>query len=317
MNELGEWLTRAREARGLTLHDAERDTRISRRYLQALESGELDVIPAPVYARGFLRSYAQYLGLDPQEAMARYPRAEEIPPPQAPRTPARQQQKPQQQRVRQPQGQSPQSQEPAIGAAPTGGRPTWRRPGPGSAEPAAVGESSPAPRATRPVPMPRSEPADEEPMIGVDIGVPVPARRLQQDPAAQTRSMAVLIVAVVAIAAILFLAFMISRLGGDDDNLDPTNPTSAVEGGDDGAVEEETPAETAAPTLGGDGLVPNVEGETEDAARAAIQAAGLVPNVIYEPTDSVAPGVVLTQSPGPGVQRSPGDPMTIVVSEAP
>ena len=320
MNELGEWLTRAREARGLTLHDAERDTRISRRYLQALESGELDVIPAPVYARGFLRSYAQYLGLDPQEAMARYPRAEDVPAPQGSRSQPRQQQKPQQQRGRLPQSQPPATQEPAIGAAPTGNRPAWRRPGPGSAEPAAVGESAPAPaqRATRPVPMPRSEPAGEEPMIGVDIGVPVPARRLQQDPAAQTRSMAVLVVAVVAIVGILFLAFMISRLGGGDDDLDPTNPTSAVEGaGGDQDGDEEPPADTPAPSLGGNGLVPNVEGETEDAARAAIQAAGLVPNVIYEPTDSLNPGVVLTQSPGPGVQRSPGDPMTIVVSEAP
>ena len=70
MGELGSLLTRAREARGLTLEDAERDTRISRRYLQALESEQFEVIPAPVYARGFLRSYSQYLGIDPQEALA-------------------------------------------------------------------------------------------------------------------------------------------------------------------------------------------------------------------------------------------------------
>src|SRR5215210_2101001 len=56
MGELGSLLIRAREARGLTLEDAERDTRISRRYLQALESEQFEVIPAPVYARGFLRS---------------------------------------------------------------------------------------------------------------------------------------------------------------------------------------------------------------------------------------------------------------------
>ena len=55
MGELGTLLVRAREARGLTIEDAERDTRISRRYLQALESEQFDVIPAPVYARGFLR----------------------------------------------------------------------------------------------------------------------------------------------------------------------------------------------------------------------------------------------------------------------
>src|SRR3989304_2180233 len=77
MSELGSWLIRAREARGLTLEDAERDTRISRRYLQALESEQFEVIPAPVYARGFLRSYSQYLGLDPQETLAMFPREDD------------------------------------------------------------------------------------------------------------------------------------------------------------------------------------------------------------------------------------------------
>ena len=54
--DIGGELTRAREGRGLTLEDAERDTRISQRYLQALEDERFDVIPAPVYARGFLSS---------------------------------------------------------------------------------------------------------------------------------------------------------------------------------------------------------------------------------------------------------------------
>src|SRR5512141_1340254 len=88
MSELGSLLVRAREARGLTLEDAERDTRISRRYLQALESEQFEVIPAPVYARGFLRSYSQYLGLDPQEMLSLFPRedASEYGEPVAPTT---------------------------------------------------------------------------------------------------------------------------------------------------------------------------------------------------------------------------------------
>src|SRR5690606_12019062 len=77
MGELGSLLTRAREARGLTLEDAERDTRISRRYLHALENEQFEVIPAPVYARGFLRSYSQYLGLDPQEMLMLFPREDD------------------------------------------------------------------------------------------------------------------------------------------------------------------------------------------------------------------------------------------------
>ncbi|MGD9932620.1 MAG: helix-turn-helix domain-containing protein [Dehalococcoidia bacterium] len=89
MGEIGSRLVRAREARGLTLEDAERDTRISRRYLEALESEQFEVIPAPVYARGFLRSYSQYLGMDPQELLLLFPRGDEAPGPAAPppRTP--------------------------------------------------------------------------------------------------------------------------------------------------------------------------------------------------------------------------------------
>lgn len=89
MGEIGSRLVRAREARGLTLEDAERDTRISRRYLEALEAEQFEVIPAPVYARGFLRSYSQYLGMDPQELLVLFPRGDEAPGPgtAAPRVP--------------------------------------------------------------------------------------------------------------------------------------------------------------------------------------------------------------------------------------
>ena len=57
-------LRQARVSSGVSLDDAQRATRISRRYLEALESDDYDALPAPVFARGFLRSYAQFLGLD-------------------------------------------------------------------------------------------------------------------------------------------------------------------------------------------------------------------------------------------------------------
>jgi transcriptional regulator with XRE-family HTH domain len=69
MPELGKSLAQARVARGLTLEDCERDTRISKRYLDALEREDWKVFPAPVYSRAFMRTYAQYLGLDPQALM--------------------------------------------------------------------------------------------------------------------------------------------------------------------------------------------------------------------------------------------------------
>lgn len=64
MTEIGERLQAAREALGLSLQDAERTTRIRAKYLAALESGDLARLPGDVYARLFLRSYADYLGLE-------------------------------------------------------------------------------------------------------------------------------------------------------------------------------------------------------------------------------------------------------------
>jgi len=73
--ELGKALTGARIARGLSFQDVERDTRISRKYLEALEGGELGVLPAPVYARAFMRTYAQYLGLNAPSMVRHLPGA--------------------------------------------------------------------------------------------------------------------------------------------------------------------------------------------------------------------------------------------------
>ncbi len=81
--ELGKALSAARIARGLTLHDVERDTRISSKYLQALEEGDLEALPAPVYARAFMRTYAQYLGLNASALIQKLPGARpepELPP---------------------------------------------------------------------------------------------------------------------------------------------------------------------------------------------------------------------------------------------
>ncbi|TAK56609.1 MAG: PASTA domain-containing protein [Dehalococcoidia bacterium] len=81
MNELGKVLSEARVQRGLTLEDCERDTRISKRYLDALEREDWKIFPAPVYSRAFLRTYAQYLGLNPAELMRAFQAQAEEPPP--------------------------------------------------------------------------------------------------------------------------------------------------------------------------------------------------------------------------------------------
>ena len=79
MGELGETLREARDAMGRSLAQVEEATRIRTVYLQALEEEDHGRLPPPVYVRGFLKSYAQYLGLDPQHVLSLYQPAEARP----------------------------------------------------------------------------------------------------------------------------------------------------------------------------------------------------------------------------------------------
>lgn len=65
MPTLGEVLTDARHRRGVTPDQVEADLRIRKKYLVALEEDDFASLPAPVYTRGFVRLYAEYLGVDP------------------------------------------------------------------------------------------------------------------------------------------------------------------------------------------------------------------------------------------------------------
>lgn len=70
---IGTRLRRARVQRGIELDQAAAGTRITPRYLEALErDAPPDAFPAPVYARAFLREYAQWLGLDPNPLVDSY-----------------------------------------------------------------------------------------------------------------------------------------------------------------------------------------------------------------------------------------------------
>src|SRR5215218_4221705 len=69
---LGDMLRAAREARGASLADAERETKIRQKYISALEDDNVAALPGPVYARGFLRNYAQFLALNPDEVVDLY-----------------------------------------------------------------------------------------------------------------------------------------------------------------------------------------------------------------------------------------------------
>ncbi|MBV9719733.1 MAG: helix-turn-helix domain-containing protein [Candidatus Eremiobacteraeota bacterium] len=71
---LGERLRAAREARGLSLSDVAEQIRIRSLYLAAIEEENWNTVGAPVYVRGFLRTYARFLGMDPEEAVAAFNR---------------------------------------------------------------------------------------------------------------------------------------------------------------------------------------------------------------------------------------------------
>ncbi|HEY6018292.1 MAG TPA: RodZ domain-containing protein [Gaiellaceae bacterium] len=64
MFEIGSSLRQARQHRGLEIADVERETHIRAKYLGALEDERFDVLPGQAYVRGFLRTYADFLGLN-------------------------------------------------------------------------------------------------------------------------------------------------------------------------------------------------------------------------------------------------------------
>lgn len=318
MGELGSLLTRAREARGLTLEDAERDTRISRRYLQALEAEQFEVIPAPVYARGFLRSYSQYLGIDPQEALAMFPREDD----------------PEYQRAADANAPTPRASRESPVSPVSAARPTWRSQPAATAAPAPMerpqrplpdmpAEEAPQPREQRrPTPLGRPKPRAAaaappdpswEPVIGVDIGLPTPANRIKTDPAAQTRSLVVAIAALGVIIGAVLVAVLISNLGGGDDPPPGTglDSTQAAGGGLATATTASSDVTSVTP-----GVVPDVKGMNETEAKQQITAAGFVVTEIRA-KNSAAKGTVFEQNPQPDREFPQGQPITIVISEGP
>ena len=68
----GAWLRSQRKIREVPLGEIADATKISIRYLEALEQDRFDVLPASVFAKGFLREYARFVGLDPDEVVNSY-----------------------------------------------------------------------------------------------------------------------------------------------------------------------------------------------------------------------------------------------------
>jgi cytoskeleton protein RodZ len=74
MSNFGAGFKRARESSGLPLEKIAAETRISSRFLTAIENEDFHLLPGGVFNRGFIRAYAERIGLDPEQALADYDR---------------------------------------------------------------------------------------------------------------------------------------------------------------------------------------------------------------------------------------------------
>jgi cytoskeletal protein RodZ len=83
MTNLGASFKQARQAKGISLDQIATETRISSRFLAAIESEEFHLLPGGIFNRGFIRAFAEKVGLDPDQAVAEYERLAEVRPPEA------------------------------------------------------------------------------------------------------------------------------------------------------------------------------------------------------------------------------------------
>jgi len=72
MESIGDYLRAAREERKIPIAQVSRDTKVNEKYILALEAGDFSVFPAVAYAKGFIRIYAEYLGVDPRPLVEQY-----------------------------------------------------------------------------------------------------------------------------------------------------------------------------------------------------------------------------------------------------
>ncbi len=72
MSGFGNNFKSARETKNLTLEEIAQETRISARFLRAIEEETFDVLPGGIFNRGFVRTYASHVDIDPEQAVSEY-----------------------------------------------------------------------------------------------------------------------------------------------------------------------------------------------------------------------------------------------------
>lgn len=74
MRKISDYLKEEREIQNLTLKDVEDETKIKKEILENIENGKFDQLPSESYAIGFVKTYAKFLGISPNKAVAMYRR---------------------------------------------------------------------------------------------------------------------------------------------------------------------------------------------------------------------------------------------------
>lgn len=69
---LGQYLQRHREASQISVEELSWATKVKKEYLLAMEAGDFSLLPGEIFAKGYLRSYSQYLGMDTQATIDKY-----------------------------------------------------------------------------------------------------------------------------------------------------------------------------------------------------------------------------------------------------
>lgn len=77
MKAFGDHLRQTREAKGVSVDSVARSTRISERYLHALERSDLEALPGGIFDKGYIKAYAQFLDIDPDPLLESYAVEEE------------------------------------------------------------------------------------------------------------------------------------------------------------------------------------------------------------------------------------------------
>src|SRR5262252_2572354 len=83
MTNFGTSFKKAREHRGLSYAQIAEETRISARFLEAIENEDFQLLPGGIFNRGFIRTYASRVGLDPEVAIKEYEQLINIQPPES------------------------------------------------------------------------------------------------------------------------------------------------------------------------------------------------------------------------------------------